>query len=256
MSLARNPAPGESEWERLITLTDRALDIESPNQGWFLLVRAMGAWQFDDYLPRIPWELANTSAVGRTAALLPENDRTKYALLQALALVVSNAACVDEPSLRRALIKDNPDLWPNEWLDPIKHDWAFADLMRKLHNELSDELLDNQAAASTQLALPAPERMTPTWDRENYHLSFMGELARNVSPRARNVIRVLDAFQEEGWPDRIYDPVHDDKTRIHYTIASLNEGLRKLRFHADGTGERIRWAPLKARSDDGAGRKP
>jgi hypothetical protein len=58
---------------------------------------------------------------------------------------------------------------------------------------------------------------------------------------------VLDAFEASGWPATIKKPVADshlssgDAQRLHETIKSLNNGLKFMRFHADGTGERVVW---------------
>ena len=58
-------------------------------------------------------------------------------------------------------------------------------------------------------------------------------------------MKVLDAFQEDGWPDRIDDPLSPskDQQRLHETIASLNENmaLPLVHFRADGTGQGIVW---------------
>jgi hypothetical protein len=89
--------------------------------------------------------------------------------------------------------------------------------------------------------------LKPQWVKEREG-AWVGELrvgndiARRVRPIAKNVILVLDAFEEEGWARAIYDPLHgDDPQRRHETISSLNDGLNLIRFHGDGTNERIKW---------------
>ena len=64
---------------------------------------------------------------------------------------------------------------------------------------------------------------------------------------------VLMAFQEEGWPPKIDDPLppHGDilpKRRLHDTIKSLNRNQksRRLRFMGDGTGEGVCWELIPA----------
>ena len=59
---------------------------------------------------------------------------------------------------------------------------------------------------------------------------------------------VLGAFQEEGWPRRIDDPLppkaeQDPKTRLHNTIKRLNrcQQHKVLHFFGDGTGTGICW---------------
>jgi hypothetical protein len=77
----------------------------------------------------------------------------------------------------------------------------------------------------------------------------LGELVvKQFKVPAANQERVLAAFQEEGWPRRIDDPLPpspdlDPKRRLHETISSLNRNLLRpwIRFHGDGTGQGVRW---------------
>ena len=59
---------------------------------------------------------------------------------------------------------------------------------------------------------------------------------------------VLEAFQEEGWPASIDDPLsplsdYDPKRRLRDTIKclNLNQISRMIRFRGDGTGQRVLW---------------
>ena len=58
---------------------------------------------------------------------------------------------------------------------------------------------------------------------------------------------VLDAFEEEGWPDRIDDPLRPDpdqdgKRHLHDTIRRLNRNRRAaIHFSGDGTGTGVLW---------------
>ncbi len=59
---------------------------------------------------------------------------------------------------------------------------------------------------------------------------------------------ILAAFQEEGWPPAIDDPLHaqynqDPKRHLHYTVRNLNRGQSplRIRFYINGNGETIRW---------------
>lgn len=95
----------------------------------------------------------------------------------------------------------------------------------------------------TNLGSPTPAR--PSWDRDALELKFGGEVVRRVSRAnmAVNLIRLLDVFEEDGWPSRVDDPLpgSPDAVRLHKAVRSLNRGLTRIRFHADGTGEGVRW---------------
>jgi hypothetical protein len=70
---------------------------------------------------------------------------------------------------------------------------------------------------------------------------------RIMAPEA-NQETVLMAFEEDGWPPRIDDPLPplpqlDPRRRLHDTIKALNRKQKSLllRFMGDGSGEGIRW---------------
>jgi hypothetical protein len=59
---------------------------------------------------------------------------------------------------------------------------------------------------------------------------------------------VLSAFEEEGWPPRLDDPLpphseQDRKRRLHTTISNLNRSQdhRLIHFEGAGDGQSISW---------------
>lgn len=106
------------------------------------------------------------------------------------------------------------------------------------------------AALGEKESTPAAQR--PRWDRDTGKLHYGGKLARQVQNpgRATNIVAILDAFEEQGWPARIDDPLPDggDKQRLREAIRTLNQGLSRLRFRADGTGSGICWEPADTRA--------
>ncbi len=68
---------------------------------------------------------------------------------------------------------------------------------------------------------------------------------------ADNQEAVLSAFQEEGWPSSVDDPLPpvqeiDPRERLKFTIRRLNAGQKegRLRFFGNGTGQAVGWEPL------------
>jgi hypothetical protein len=91
----------------------------------------------------------------------------------------------------------------------------------------------------------------PTWDVERRTLSFQGRVVKRFKVHAVNQVIVLSAFEEDGWPVRIDDPLVpletlDIKRRLHDTIKSLNrcQTSQRIHFHGDGTGEGVAWEPV------------
>jgi hypothetical protein len=91
-------------------------------------------------------------------------------------------------------------------------------------------------------------RVVPHWDADLQELRVNGLIVKQFKVPAPNQEMVLAAFQEEGWPARIDDPLppqadQDPKRRLHDTIVSLNRTHkhRLIRFMGDGSGEGVRW---------------
>lgn len=108
------------------------------------------------------------------------------------------------------------------------------------------------SAATRTPTLPAlPETKpadVPHWDAERRELSFRGKLVKRYRVPAKNQELILAAFEEEGWPCRIddplsFDPRHDAKERLQTTIKSLNRNQvhALLWFHGNGHGAEVLW---------------
>lgn len=88
----------------------------------------------------------------------------------------------------------------------------------------------------------------PHWDGDLMELRVGGQLVKQFKVPAPNQEMVLSAFEEEGWPARIDDPLppvpdQDSKRRLHDTINSLNRNQKQplIRFLGDGSGQGVRW---------------
>lgn len=92
----------------------------------------------------------------------------------------------------------------------------------------------------------------PHWDPELRKLYLGNHLVKRFKWPAMNQEAVLCAFQEEGWPERIDDPLppqpeQDPKRRLADTIKCLNrkQATRLLHFRGDGTGEGVIWELIR-----------
>lgn len=110
---------------------------------------------------------------------------------------------------------------------------------------------------SELLIRPAPGeargawRVEPVWDASHRELRYNGRVVKRYRVPAPNQIAVLDAFQEEGWPEFIDDPIppvddHNSKRRLSVTIKTLNQRqiAPLLRFHGNGDGQQVHWEPV------------
>ena len=96
----------------------------------------------------------------------------------------------------------------------------------------------------------------PVWDAENRTLYVDKVLVKRFKWRAENQEAILSAFQEEGWPRRVDDPLppkeeQDSKRRLSDTIKCLNKkhAAERIRFHGDGTGEGVVWELVESGDD-------
>ena len=92
------------------------------------------------------------------------------------------------------------------------------------------------------------EERLPRWDQERRTLWLGSQLIKQFKQPAPIQELILAAFQEEGWPPHLDDPLpperdQDAKERLHHTIKNLNRALKcgLLHFHGDGNGRGITW---------------
>lgn len=105
--------------------------------------------------------------------------------------------------------------------------------------------------------------LRPTWDSQRRELRVGPYVVKQFKVPADNQKAILAAFEEEGWPARVDDPLapqpeQDPKRRLHDTINSLNRNQRHrvLRFTGDGSGEGVCWSLVRSDEDGGVQADP
>ncbi len=93
-----------------------------------------------------------------------------------------------------------------------------------------------------------PEDIVPEWDSVRHELRVGGLLVKQFKLPSPNQETILSAFEEEGWPAQIDDPLpphpdQDPKRRLQDALKGLNRAQKNhlLRFMGDGTGQGILW---------------
>jgi hypothetical protein len=93
----------------------------------------------------------------------------------------------------------------------------------------------------------------PRWDAKRRQLSFDGYVVKQFRLPAGNQEAVLAAFEDEGWPPSVDDPLpflprRQAKERLHVTIRHLNthHANQLVRFRGNGTGEAVLWEAIGA----------
>ncbi len=119
----------------------------------------------------------------------------------------------------------------------------------------NDSRIENGSVSKSNLAHLNSEADTqmdsagypiPCWDRKRRELRIGGVVVKKFKWPAENQEQVLEAFEEEGWPPRIDDPLirHpkiDPKRRLHDTLKCLNRKQvhEYVKFRGDGTGRGV-----------------
>ncbi|HEV7225374.1 MAG TPA: hypothetical protein VGN42_21895 [Pirellulales bacterium] len=90
--------------------------------------------------------------------------------------------------------------------------------------------------------------VTPAWDAERREVRYRDQIVKRYRVPAPNQELILAAFEEEGWPQLIDDPLPpqdelDPKRRLQATIKSLNRNQLAplIRFHGNGNGLQVYW---------------
>ena len=84
----------------------------------------------------------------------------------------------------------------------------------------------------------------PEWNHGRGELKFQGHVIRRVRISVGNqIVKILDEFERQGWPERIDSPITDSSDDMAHrdAIRGLNRKLAEIRFRSDGTGRGIVW---------------
>ena len=89
-------------------------------------------------------------------------------------------------------------------------------------------------------------KVLPVWDRAKRELRLGSKVIKQFKWPAENQEKVLDAFEDQGWPTRIADPLAEHPTicpkrRLHDTLKCLNRKQidELIKFRGDGTGRGV-----------------
>jgi hypothetical protein len=110
--------------------------------------------------------------------------------------------------------------------------------------------LKGEPAGTPTLPKSARKRpLRPRWDAATRTLFYGGEVCKVFRQAEGNQERILAAFEEDGWPKRIDDPLPGDKTfdpgqRLRNAVRNLNtsQDNKRIHFAADGR-QGILWEP-------------
>lgn len=136
----------------------------------------------------------------------------------------------------------------SEILGDKKQDQRLADTIADSQPPYTDTATCEDFTACFTTTAHAGETLQPMWDADRQELWFCNQLVKRFRIPSPNQVSVLSAFEEEGWPSRIDDPLPPKseqcpKRRLNDTIRNLNRSQHQnlVRFLGDGSGQGILW---------------
>lgn len=114
-------------------------------------------------------------------------------------------------------------------MSPANYDW------------LRRELGLPSAPAAPATARPA----VPSWDSASGELRWGGQTIRNVRVMREpsNVQLLLDAFEAQGWPPRIDNPLPDaEPHQLNQALQQLKKNLSGIAFRSQEGGKVVCWS--------------
>ena len=115
----------------------------------------------------------------------------------------------------------------------------------------SDATVESPASVRFERSAGLPT-VQPQWLLNRRELRLGDRVVKRYRVPSPNQELVLAAFEREGWPPRIGNPIpsrlgQDIKVCLHDTIKCLNRNQVEplLRFRGDGTGEGVLWEPCE-----------
>lgn len=237
-SARRRRTPSEVPDSALPGRLRSALAASPAFSGWAELGCAIGRCQChlncDPPLTPIPSLSPILEAVGN----LPVEERAVAPTVQR---VFSARSCLNEVGLFDVLIDAGGESARARWY--VKY--VNGRPSREFYILL--EAIDAVSANIQRELETAWER--PRWDSESLQLFLGNARIKQIQRKnqAVNVIKILQVFEEENWAGEIDDPLPppdenmSNRERLQEAVKSLNNGLSRIRFHASGGGERVRW---------------
>lgn len=98
----------------------------------------------------------------------------------------------------------------------------------------------------------------PSWCAERKELSFIGRVIKTYVRPAPNQEAILMAFEEEGWPFHVDDPIVpkngcNPRQRLRASVQGMNRQSDPpaIEFSCDGSGMGVCWRPIGSSRCDG-----
>jgi hypothetical protein len=239
------PVPGIELWKELRSLADDALDEGGRLRAFYELGVALGEYQLElwdldqaavlsDDLGRLPDILPVVERVRQ----LPEVDVRRIPVLRAMVRSAPELNPGERATFYRRLIDENRDAF---CLRTGAVGFSTINELAQTLDTRIQEGLQRIALEPTRTG-SGQRREKPWWRRSVLQLHAEGRLVRDVARQAKHMIKILDAFEEDGWPRKIDDPLPKGPNvlRLQDAVEQLNKGQTTIRFRTHN-GRSVTW---------------
>ena len=176
----------------------------------------------------------------------PQLALQQIPVLQSLVQLASRLDQIGQAAFLREFFEQNRGSCTFDWSQSLSTTRCFYDLDRQIGRSLETARRTRGSSPSRPRARPSCSHQAQVGQKRGI-LWYGDKPARKVATQAWRLRKVLDCFEEAGWPDRIDNPLADPHTHVgesealHETLSCLREGLAYINFRADGSGKGIIW---------------
>lgn len=191
------------------------------------------------------WMIENHLVQHSEEATTPEQRRRRFRRIHSLAITPRACFVLTEDGYRFASGSHHADmaLVVRAAVNGAAHTRNEVDSPCACHSSKGTSLADAQFGAGP----------LPCWNARLHELSLGRQIVKRFTHPAPAQEMIFSAFEEEGWPAAIDDPLpaqfeQDPKRRLHYTVRNINRGQTpfRIRFFINGNGETVRWRIVPA----------
>ena len=191
---------------------------------------------------------AALASVEQSGELGPATLARIRSVLFTLEEIVTDAGAAESPAaaLEAAAAADPPQ-------PPSEESGRAGEGGTRPAGQADDPPHSTDPADLAALITSLPPDARPHWDRRHRVLTLGPVTIKKFRHPARNQERLLNAFEEHGWPEQIDDPGPRPESltgvRLNDTIRQLNRHQQTplLRFGSNGKANGVRWWIRKAK---------
>jgi hypothetical protein len=111
-----------------------------------------------------------------------------------------------------------------EWFS--NNDLMFPDCLKRIASDLFAAKMPGYARARDSMT--EHQSSKPSWNKVDRDLKYKNKVVLHIDREAKNQFRLLDSFEEEGWPQTISNPFKHENI-MRQTVIDINRSILKYK---------------------------